>query len=143
MEKPSKGLLRHNSSPAGTSNLGTTLQRKKKLSSAKLLDNNKTATHERFTENGDKSESTSQKSAEDNKNQKETFTPLTEGRTDQCSSDVELLGIGDEDAEEHLSDISDSVLSLGTETDGSMGSVVEFSLFPEHTKPSETPKEKQ
>ncbi|GFZ01406.1 P-loop nucleoside triphosphate hydrolases superfamily protein with CH (Calponin Homology) domain-containing protein [Actinidia rufa] len=49
--------------------------------------------------------------------------------------DVELLGIGDGDPEERLSDISDGGLSMGTETDGSMNSIVEFTLFPETAKP--------
>ncbi|XP_073020117.1 kinesin-like protein KIN-14J [Primulina eburnea] len=48
--------------------------------------------------------------------------------------DIELLGFGDADSEERLSDISDSVLSMATETDGSVGSVVEYTLFPETAK---------
>ncbi|XP_059661796.1 kinesin-like protein KIN-14J isoform X2 [Cornus florida] len=51
-----------------------------------------------------------------------------------CSEDIELLGFGVEDSEERLSDISDSGLSMGTETDGSMGSIVEYTLFPETAK---------
>ncbi|CAK9142218.1 unnamed protein product [Ilex paraguariensis] len=51
------------------------------------------------------------------------------------AEDVELLGLGDADSEERLSDISDGVLSMGTETDGSMNSIVEFTLFPETAKP--------
>lgn len=51
------------------------------------------------------------------------------------TDDVELLGLGDADSEERLSDISDSGLSMGTETDGSIGSVVEYTLFPETAKP--------
>lgn len=50
--------------------------------------------------------------------------------------DIELLGIGDADAEERLSDISDGELSMGTETDGSINSIVEFTLFPDSGKPS-------
>ncbi|KAK4761551.1 hypothetical protein SAY87_029435 [Trapa incisa] len=50
---------------------------------------------------------------------------------------VELLGLADGDSEERLSDISDSVLSMGTETDGSISSIVEYTLFPETTKPPE------
>ncbi|GKU95265.1 hypothetical protein SLEP1_g8646 [Rubroshorea leprosula] len=48
--------------------------------------------------------------------------------------DIELLGFGDADDDERLSDISDSVLSMGTETDGSICSAVEFTLFPEVPK---------
>ncbi|KAH9301568.1 hypothetical protein KI387_013151, partial [Taxus chinensis] len=45
--------------------------------------------------------------------------------------DVELLGLKDGDLEERLSEISDGNLSMGTETDGSISSVVELTLFPE------------
>ncbi|KAJ8768596.1 hypothetical protein K2173_022717 [Erythroxylum novogranatense] len=51
--------------------------------------------------------------------------------------DIELVGFGNVDSDERLSDISDSGLSMGTETDGSLGSAVEFTLFPECTKPAE------
>lgn len=47
------------------------------------------------------------------------------------TDDVELIGFGDDDSEERLSDISDSVLSMGTEPDGSVHSIVEYTLFPE------------
>lgn len=52
------------------------------------------------------------------------------------TEDVELVGFGDGDDDERLSDISDGVLSMGTETDGS-NSIVELTstLFPETTKP--------
>lgn len=50
------------------------------------------------------------------------------------TEDIELLGFGDADIEERLSDISDSVLSLGTETEGSTNSIVELTLFPETAK---------
>ncbi|KAL0393548.1 UNVERIFIED_CONTAM: Kinesin-like protein KIN-14J [Sesamum latifolium] len=52
------------------------------------------------------------------------------------NDDVELFGFGDEDSEERLSDISDGVLSMGTETDGSINSVIEYTLFPETPKPT-------
>ncbi|XP_051137133.1 kinesin-like protein KIN-14J [Andrographis paniculata] len=45
--------------------------------------------------------------------------------------DIELWGLGDPDTEERLSDISDGVLTMGTETD----SIIEYILFPETTKP--------
>ncbi|KAH7862695.1 hypothetical protein Vadar_008206 [Vaccinium darrowii] len=50
------------------------------------------------------------------------------------TEDAELLGFGDADLEERLSDISDGELSMGTETDGSINSIVEFTLFPETVK---------
>ncbi|RRT54984.1 hypothetical protein B296_00030742 [Ensete ventricosum] len=98
---------------------------------------------ENSLEIGDHFESGSQKSVDDYKNQDTFMQPKrTGGSTAQASADLELLGFGDEDAEEHLSDISDGVLSMGTETEGSLGSVVEFSLFPEQKKSSEAAKVK-
>jgi kinesin family protein C2/C3 len=52
--------------------------------------------------------------------------------------DLDLLGFGDADSDERLSDISDGCLSRA-ETEGSLGSAVEFTLFPE-SKPSEATK---
>ncbi|KAG6781073.1 hypothetical protein POTOM_013956 [Populus tomentosa] len=52
--------------------------------------------------------------------------------------DLDLLGFGDADPDERLSDISDGCLSRA-ETEGSLGSAVEFTLFPE-SKPSEATK---
>lgn len=59
---------------------------------------------------------------------------VTEGNQNLID-DVELLGFGEADSEERLSDISDGVLSMGTETDGSINSIVEYTLFPETAKP--------
>ncbi|KAL8119916.1 hypothetical protein AgCh_017149 [Apium graveolens] len=47
------------------------------------------------------------------------------------NDEFELLGFGDADSEERLSDKSDGVLSIATETDGSISSIVEYTLFPE------------
>nr|GMC87322.1 kinesin KP1 [Ipomoea batatas] len=58
-----------------------------------------------------------------------------------CNEDTELIGFGDADSEERLSDISDSVLSMGTETE-STNSIVEHTLFPEVTKPPSDATEK-
>lgn len=57
-------------------------------------------------------------------------------RVKNYDEDVELLGFGDNDSEERLSDISDGVLSMGTETDVSINSIVEYTLFPETAKPA-------
>ncbi|XP_022873860.1 kinesin-like protein KIN-14J [Olea europaea var. sylvestris] len=62
-----------------------------------------------------------------------SMNDIAEGIKDP-DEDVELLGFGDADSEERLSDISDSVLSMGTETD-SINSIVEYTLFPETSKP--------
>ncbi|XP_060674415.1 kinesin-like protein KIN-14J [Ziziphus jujuba] len=56
------------------------------------------------------------------------------------TEDFELLGFGDADSEERLSDISDGGLSMGTETEGSISSVVEYTLFPDVAKPVEDTK---
>ncbi|KAJ6415183.1 hypothetical protein OIU84_004053 [Salix udensis] len=52
--------------------------------------------------------------------------------------DLDLLGFGDADSDERLSDISDGCLSRA-ETEASLSSAVEFTLFPE-SKPSEAAK---
>nr|XP_018673967.1 PREDICTED: kinesin-4 isoform X3 [Musa acuminata subsp. malaccensis] len=81
------------------------------------------------------------KSADDRRQQKEHSHPKLSGEAaEQSSADPELLGFGDADSEERLSDISDGGLSMGTETDGSIGSLVEYNLFPEQAKSSETTK---
>lgn len=87
------------------------------------------------------SEAGSQHSMEEfSRNQKE-LSPhfkLSGGDVGRYSNeDIELLGFGDADSEERLSDISDGGLSMGTETEGSICSVVEYTLFPEVAKPAE------
>ncbi|KAM7257556.1 hypothetical protein ACFE04_013297 [Oxalis oulophora] len=48
------------------------------------------------------------------------------------NDDTDLLHFGEADSDERLSDISDGSLTMGgTETDGSMNSLVEYTLFPE------------
>ncbi|KAL7183043.1 hypothetical protein ACSBR1_041682 [Camellia fascicularis] len=63
----------------------------------------------------------------------ESRLALVDG-SQNLTEDIELLGFGDADDEERLSDISDGELSMGTETDGSLNSIVEFTLFPETAK---------
>ncbi|KAH9602649.1 hypothetical protein KSS87_005134 [Heliosperma pusillum] len=86
------------------------------------------------------SEAGSQQSVEELKHQRDIFRssdlPVSDAGQN-LNDDIDLLGFGDVDSEERLSDISDSGLSMGTETDGSISSVVEYTLFPEATKPSE------
>ncbi|KAK6783329.1 hypothetical protein RDI58_021126 [Solanum bulbocastanum] len=70
----------------------------------------------------------------------DTDSRATARRGQNPNEDVVLIGFDDAESEERLSDISDGVLSMGTETDGSINSIVEYTLFPETTKPpSETP----
>lgn len=87
------------------------------------------------------SEAGSQQSMEEFRHQKDlSYLPSKLSSKDAILStddDVELLGLADGDTEERLSDISDSGLSMGTETDGSISSIVEYTLFPETTKPQE------
>jgi kinesin family protein C2/C3 len=86
------------------------------------------------------SEAGSQHSVDEFRHQKELSpqSRLFDGDVGQdFSEDIELLGFGNADSEERLSDISDGGLSMGTETDGSMSSVVEYTLFPEPAKPAE------
>ncbi|XP_054825730.1 kinesin-like protein KIN-14J isoform X2 [Prosopis cineraria] len=65
---------------------------------------------------------------------------LTRENKDKDFNEVdELLGIGDENFEERLSDISDGDLSMGTETDRSINSIMESTLFPEARSAELTP----
>lgn len=93
------------------------------------------------------SDAASHHSMDDFRHQKEFFSQQPNSAQgdgfQNVTDDVELLGFGDADSEERLSDISDGGLSMGTETDGSISSAVEFTLFPEVAKPtqnSEKPK---
>lgn len=86
-----------------------------------------------------RSEADSLHSLEDIRHQKECLVPskaATGDLSQNLTEDFELLGFGDEASEERLSDISDSGLTMGTETDGST-SLVEFTLFPEPSKLTE------
>ncbi|XVF13121.1 hypothetical protein REPUB_Repub08aG0180900 [Reevesia pubescens] len=92
--------------------------------------------------NGDKnSEAGSHWSMDDKKHHNESSVQTNLAGRDlgqNITDDFELLGFGDADSEERLSDISDGDLSMGgTETDGSICSAVEFTLFPEVSKPSD------
>ncbi|XP_072959535.1 kinesin-like protein KIN-14M isoform X1 [Typha angustifolia] len=143
-ERHSNSELKHSSSSPGMSSLGgTTLQGKKLYGKMTLTSNKAASDPEVFSDYSDKhSESGSLQSVDDIRQQKETAgqSKLATGETGQNSVDLELVGFGDADSDERLSDISDSGLSMGTETDGSISSVVEFTLFPERDKQSDTTK---
>ncbi|ESQ47441.1 hypothetical protein EUTSA_v10027628mg [Eutrema salsugineum] len=86
------------------------------------------------------SDSGSQHSSDERKHRKDLHQPskFAGGAKEiDFEEDIELLGLADADSEERLSDISDSCLSMGTETDGSISSAVELTLFPETAKPLE------
>ena len=101
-----------------------------------------TSDQDNYSEHSDKhSEVGSQHSVDEIKNKdilRRLNFPIPDA-SENFDDDIDLLGFGDVDSEERLSDISDSGLSMGTETDGSMCSVVEYALFPEVTKPAENP----
>lgn len=92
------------------------------------------------------SESSSQRSTDEFRHHKDVFEQARLVTADGLSEngvgnaikdlndDTDLLGLGDVDSEERLSDISDGALSMGTETDGSLSSIVELTLFPETAK---------
>nr|KJB20679.1 hypothetical protein B456_003G158800 [Gossypium raimondii] len=97
-----------------------------------------------FSANGDKhSESGSHWSIDESRHQNESLAHTNMIGRDlgpNLTDDIELLGFGNADSEERLSDISDGDLSMGaTDTDGSICSAVEFTLFPEVSKPADKP----
>ncbi|KAK8533137.1 hypothetical protein V6N13_046300 [Hibiscus sabdariffa] len=97
-----------------------------------------------FSANGDKnSESGSHGSMDDSRRHNESTAQTTLVGRDlgqNTTDDIELLGFENVDSAERLSDISDGDLSMGaTDTDGSICSAVEFTLFPEVSKPSTKP----
>lgn len=83
-----------------------------------------------------RSESESHMSIEDFRHHKESSSH-SRALGQNVTDDADLLGFGNADSDERLSDISDGGLSMGTETEGSICSVVEYTLFPEVLKPSD------
>lgn len=135
--------LRYGSSSPRGHSIGTPRE-SRSLSRRQSLGNFEKAAFDvdNFSVNSDKhSEAGSHRTMDDSKlhNESSVQTNLAGKDLDQnFADDIELLGFGDADSEERLSDISDGGLSMGgTETDGSICSVVEFTLFPEVSKPSD------
>ncbi|XP_021300605.1 kinesin-like protein KIN-14J [Herrania umbratica] len=135
--------LRYGSSSPRGHSIGTPRE-SRSLSRRQSLGNFEKAVFDadNFSVNSDKrSEAGSHRTMDDSKlhNESSVQTNLAGKDLDQnFADDIELLGFGDADSEERLSDISDGGLSMGgTETDGSICSVVEFTLFPEVSKPSD------
>lgn len=131
LTSPTRSILNNRSHQSRKASGGRTLQPTDKATSD--LDNS--------SEYSDKNSDTgSHQSLDDFRHQK-GFMPSKLARVDSNQNfieDAELLAFGDGDSEERLSDISDSGLSMGTETDGSISSIVEFTLFPEAVKPAES-----
>ncbi|KAF8033038.1 hypothetical protein BT93_D1811 [Corymbia citriodora subsp. variegata] len=141
-EKRSLTSLRYGSSSPRRHSIGTPQHVRKTLSGQLSSLSDKAASDgDNCSEYSDRhSEAGSQQSVDDFKHHKEFHQPskLADGPIDQSATDdVQLLGLEDTDVEERLSDISDGDLSMGTETDGSISSVVEYTLFPEPPKQPE------
>lgn len=141
--------LRHaSSSPRSSSprrhSIGTPRPRNNlRLSGAKSLGvNEKVASDmDNSSEYSDKhSEAGSHQSVDDFRNKSSSLlVKLAREDIDQnFNEDIDLLRFGDADSEERLSDISDGGLSMGTETEGSICSIVEYTLFPDLEKAAET-----
>lgn len=132
--------LRYGSSSPRRQSIGTPHQSHRKRTT---LSEKAASDMDNCSESSEKhSEAGSQQSVDDFRNRKDFLTQSKVGKdaSQNLNEDFELLGFGDGDSEERLSDISDGGLSMGTETDGSISSVVEYTLFPEVTKPVENTK---
>ncbi|KAK7358615.1 hypothetical protein VNO77_00550 [Canavalia gladiata] len=140
--KPGTISIRHWSPSPRRRSIGTP-EKSMKLSGAKNLGvNGKAASDmDNCSEYSDKhSEAGSHQSMDDFRN-KSSSLRLKLAREDisqNFNEDIDLLRFGDADSEERLSDISDGGLSMGTETDASISSIVEYTLFPELEKAAET-----
>uniref|UniRef100_A0A0A9H698 Uncharacterized protein n=1 Tax=Arundo donax TaxID=35708 RepID=A0A0A9H698_ARUDO len=140
--------LKHSSSSPGISSLGSKIQHRRTASGGKAMSIGSRAGSDadNFSDISDRHfESGSLQSVDDIRPQRGITRPpkLSVGETGQSSADPELACFGHADSEERLSDISDSGLSMGTETDGSISSVVELTLFPEQEKTSSTLQEQE
>ncbi|MED6156592.1 hypothetical protein PIB30_015905 [Stylosanthes scabra] len=113
-----------------------------KLSGTRRIGARDKATHDadNCSEYSDRqSEAGSPRSVDDLRRHKSNSLQMKLAREDNdqnFNEDIDLLGFGDADSEERLSDISDGELSMGTETD-SISSIVEYTLFPEFEKATE------
>ncbi|KAA8541222.1 hypothetical protein F0562_025171 [Nyssa sinensis] len=139
-EKRGTSSLRYGSPSPSKKSIGRTPQRSSKLSAGKGsgVIEKAASDQDNFSDSSDKhSEAGSQHSMDDFKHQKENphrqSEPAGGGIGLKLSADVEILGFSNAEYEEKLSDISDSGLSMGTDTDGS----AESNLFPQAAKPSE------
>ncbi|CAL5048232.1 unnamed protein product [Urochloa decumbens] len=128
--------LKHSSSSPGISCLGSRIQHRRTASGGKAIGGGSRAGSDadNFSDISDRlSESGSMQSVDDIRPQRGIMglPKICLGEMDQNSADPELSCFGYADSEERLSDISDSGLSMGTETDVSVSSIVELTLFPD------------
>jgi len=146
-ERHGSNPLRYSSSSPGLPLPGVATQQSRRLSGRKSVSSNGAASDPgNSSGHSDRhSEASSQRSMDDFRQQKGNLGLQKLSGEDIAQSfpaDIELLGFGDADSDERLSDISDSGQSMGAETEGSMNSAIEFSLFPGHSKVTESTKEK-
>ncbi|KAF0904831.1 hypothetical protein E2562_037606 [Oryza meyeriana var. granulata] len=144
--KRADSLLKHSSSSPGISSLGSKVQHRRTASGGriKIIGSRAGSDVDNFSDISDRhSEAGSMQSVDDIQQSREIMglSKLSMAEVGHNSVDPELPCFGYDDSEGRLSDISDSGLSMGAETDGSMSSVVELTLFPEQERISSTQKE--
>ena len=138
--------LKYSSSSPGISNLGSKIHHRRTASSGKAMSIGSRAGSDNFSDISDRhSESGSMQSVDDILPHRGIMglPKLSFGAMGQNSADPELVCFGYADSEERLSDISDSGLSMGTETDVSVSSIVELTRFQEQENTSSTQKEQE
>ncbi|XP_054824248.1 kinesin-like protein KIN-14J [Prosopis cineraria] len=136
-----RGMMRYGSSSPRRHSTGTSRHSTRLSGAGALRVGEKSASDmDNCSEYSDKhSEAGSHQSMDDLRNNPSSplFKSSKEDASQNVNDDIDLLGFGEADSEERLSDISDGGLSMGTETDGSICSIVEYTLFPEAEKPTE------
>ena len=140
--------LKHSSSSPGIYSLGSRIQHRRTASGGKAMSIGSRAGSDadNFSDISDRhSESGSVQSLDDIRPSRGVMglPKISLGEMGQNSADPELACFGYPDSEERLSDISDSGLSMGTETDVSGSSIVELTFFPDQEKTSSTLKEQE
>lgn len=129
LSKQSSTSLKHSSSSEGGTTQQEIISSSARATVLNRVDLDQESYAEQNDEHSDQSESLGQ-------------SKVDEEVGDQNSADPELLGYGDADSEERLSDSSDGGLSMGIETEGYIGSVTDSNLFPEQANASEATKDK-
>ncbi|XP_027921755.1 kinesin-like protein KIN-14J [Vigna unguiculata] len=133
--------VRHGSSSPRRRSVGTPRNSTRRSGASSLRVNGKAASDmDNCSEYSDKhSEAGSHQSMDDfrNKSSSLRLKLASDDISQNFNEDTDLLRFGDADSEERLSDISDGGLSMGTETEGSISSIVEYTLFPELEKAAE------
>ncbi|XP_038687307.1 kinesin-like protein KIN-14P isoform X1 [Tripterygium wilfordii] len=122
-EKNGPSSMRYESSSPSRGYGGDSPERNQKSSAGKGFGCTEKAAsdHDNRSEYSDKnSKADSQKSMDDYKHKNELPQKSKVGGSRNFPADGEILGFGDADHEERLSDVSDSCLSAGTDPDGSV-----------------------